>query len=125
MLTKSILAFLFGGALCLIAQILIDKTSFTPAKILVSYVVFGVFLGAVEVYPILFDVFGAGASVPLIGYGGNIAAGVREAVERHGFFGAIEGAVMASGAGLSASVFSAFITSILFKAKSKRLGRAR
>ena len=124
MIVKSLLAFAMGGFLCLTAQILIDKTSLTPAKILVSYVIFGVILGALEIYPVLFDIFGTGVSVPLIGYGGNIANGVREAVLRHGFLGALEGSVSSSGAGISVSVFTAFLTSLIFKSKPKRLGNA-
>ena len=78
MLVKSLIAFLVGGFLCIIAQILIDKTSLTPAKILVSFVVFGVFLGAVGLYEPLFEFSGCGVSVPLLGFGGNVARGVKE-----------------------------------------------
>ena len=121
MITKTLLAFLLGGFLCLIAQILIDKTSLSPTKILVSYVVFGVFLGAFGIYDRLFDIFGTGASVPLIGFGGNIARGVREAVEKHGFLGALEGSFTAAGAGIAVSLLSAFIIALIFSSKSKKL----
>ena len=80
-------AFLVGGALCLIGQILIDKTKLTPARILVSYVVIGVFLGAVGIYEPLAEFAGAGASVPLTGFGYNLAKGVKEAVQEDGFLG--------------------------------------
>ena len=121
MIIKSLLAFMLGGFLCVIAQILIDKTSVTPAKILVSYVIFGVFLGAIGIYEPLVEYFGCGASLPLIGFGGNIAKGVREAVDRLGFLGALGGAFSASGVGISVSIISAFIFSLLFKPKSKNL----
>ena len=80
MFLKPFLAFLLGGAICVVAQILIDKTKLTPARILVSYVVFGVFLGAIGLYKPIFEIFGCGISIPLVGFGGNIANGVKEAV---------------------------------------------
>ena len=121
MIVKSLLAFLLGGALCAIAQILIDKTALTPAKILVSFVVFGVFLGAVGIYEPLFEYFGCGASVPLIGFGGSIAKGVKKAVSEMGLLGALGGPFTAAGAGISASIISAFVFSIFFSPKSKKL----
>ena len=121
MLIKSLLAFLLGGTLCVIAQILIDKTSLTPAKILVGYVVFGVILGALGIYPILFKYFGCGASVPLIGFGGNIAKGVREAVTEKGIFGILGGAFSSAAVGCTVSLLSGFSASLLFRSKSKRL----
>ena len=121
MIIKALLAFVLGGFLCLVAQILIDKTSLSPAKILVSYVVFGVFLGAVGIYPRLFEIFGCGASLPLIGFGGNIASGVIEAVEEHGILGALEGAFTASSAGIAVSLLSALFMAIIFSSKSKKL----
>ena len=84
-------AFLVGGALCLIGQILIDKTKLTPARILVSYVVAGVILGAVGLYPKLIEFAGAGASVPLTGFGSLLAKGVKEAIEKDGFLGIFTG----------------------------------
>ena len=121
MLIKSLLAFLLGGFFCVIAQILIDKTSLTPAKILVGYVISGVILGAVGIYPILFKYFGCGASVPLIGFGGNIAKGVREAVGEKGLFGVLGGAFSAAAVGCSVSLISGFISSLFFRSKSRRL----
>ena len=121
MLIKSLLAFLMGGILCIIAQILIDKTSLTPAKILVSFVIFGVILGAVGVYPMLFEYFGCGVSVPLIGFGGNIAKGVREAVLERGIFGVLGGALSAASVGCTVALLSGLISSLFFNSKSKRL----
>ncbi len=121
MLIKSLLAFLLGGALCLIAQILIDKTKLTPAKILVFYVVFGVFLGAVEIYPLLFEYCGTGASVPLIGFGGNIAKGVREAIDEKGIFGVLGGAFSAAAIGSTVALALGFLASVFFKSKPKKL----
>ena len=88
-------AFLFGGALCLIGQILIDKTKLTPARILVSYVVMGVLLGAIGVYETWIEFAGAGASVPLTGFGNTLAKGVREAVDQDGFIGIFTGGLKA------------------------------
>mgnify|MGYP002565651524 len=82
-------AFLFGGILCLVGQILIDKTKLTPARILVLYVVIGVILGAVGVYQPLIDHCGAGATVPLTGFGANLASGVRESIKNEGFLGVL------------------------------------
>ena len=121
MLVKSLLALIFGGLVCVIAQILIDKTSLTPAKILVSYVVLGVFLGAVGIYEKLFEIFGSGISIPIIGFGGNIARGVTKAVNELGFIGALGGAFTAAGAGISVSLVSAFVFSLIFSSKSKKL----
>lgn len=121
MIIKSILAFLIGGIFCIIAQILIDKTSLTPAKILVSFVVFGVFLGGVGLFEPLFELAGCGASVPLLGFGGNVAKGVREAVDSEGFFGILSGAFKAAAIGCTASLVMGFIMSVFFRGKSKRL----
>ena len=121
MLLKPFLAFLIGGAICVIAQILIDKTKLTPARILVIYVVFGVFLGAVGLYEPLFDIFGCGVSVPLIGFGGNIAKGVKEAVDKDGFLGILNGALTASSAGIATALLSGLIASFFSKGKSKNL----
>ena len=121
MLTKAILAFLMGGAICSAAQILIDKTKITPAKILVSFVIFGVFLGAVGVYEPLFEIFGAGISVPLIGFGSAVARGVREAVIERGIFGVIGGAFSAMGAGCALALICGYISSIFVKGKSKKM----
>ena len=121
MITKALLAFLMGGAICLIAQILIDKTKLTPAKILVFYVVFGVFLGAVGVYEPLFKIFGCGISVPLIGFGGTVAKGVREAVTSDGLIGALSGSFSAMGAGAVVALISGLIASFFVRGKSKKM----
>ena len=112
-------AFLVGGALCLIGQVLIDKTKLTPAKILVSYVVLGVFLQAVGIYENLIDFAGAGASVPLTGFGSVIAKGVRESVEKDGFLGIFTGGFTAAAGGITAAIIAAVIASFLFKSKDK------
>lgn len=112
-------AFLVGGLLCLIGQILIDKTKLTPARILVSYVVIGVVLGAVGIYKPLVEFAGAGATVPLTGFGYNLAKGVKEAVNTDGFLGILTGGLKASAGGITAAVVSGLIASLLFKAKDK------
>ncbi len=112
-------AFVIGGALCLIGQILIDKTKLTPARILVSYVVIGVVLGAVGLYEPLVDFAGAGASVPLTGFGNLIAKGVKKAVTEDGFIGIFTGGLTASAGGITAAVLAGLIVSFLFKGKDK------
>ena len=112
-------AFLVGGALCLIGQVLIDKTKLTPAKILVSYVVIGVLLQAVGIYEKLIDFAGAGASVPLTGFGSVIAKGVRESVEKDGFIGIFTGGLTAAAGGITVAIIAAVIASFLFKSKDK------
>ena len=112
-------SFLIGGAICLIGQILIDKTGLTPAKILVGYVVSGVILSAVGVYEKLIDFASAGASVPLTGFGYCIAKGVREAVSQDGFFGVLTGGLKATAGGITAAILSGLIVSLIFKAKDK------
>lgn len=112
-------AFLVGGCFCLIGQILIDKTKLTPARILVSYVVIGVFLGAIGVYQKLIDFAGAGASVPLTGFGSLLAKGVKEAVDEQGFLGILTGGLKASAGGIATAVVAGLLASILFKAKDK------
>lgn len=112
-------AFLVGGALCLIAQILIDKTKLTPARILVSYVVIGVFLGAIGVYQPLAEWAGAGATVPLTGFGNNLAKGVRQAVDENGFLGIFTGGLKAAAGGITAAIVSGLLASLIFKAKDK------
>ena len=112
-------AFFVGGLLCLIGQILIDKTKLTPARILVSYVVIGVFLGAIGVYQSLADFAGAGATVPLTGLGHTLAKGVKKAVEEDGFLGIFTGGLKASAGGITAAIFSGLLASILFRAKDK------
>jgi len=112
-------AFVVGGSLCFIGQILIDKTKLTPARILVSYVVIGVFLGAVGIYRPLAEFAGAGASVPLTGFGNTLAKGIREAVEQDGFLGIFTGGLKATAGGITIAVFSGLLASFLFKAKDK------
>ncbi len=112
-------AFLVGGLLCMIGQILIDKTKLTPARILVSYVVFGVFLGAIGIYKPLVEFAGAGASVPLTGFGYNIAKGVKEAIHENGFLGILTGGLKATAGGITAAIMAGLIASFLFKAKDK------
>jgi len=112
-------AFLVGGTLCLIGQILIDKTKLTPARILVSYVVIGVFLGAIGIYEPLTEFAGAGATVPLTGFGNNLAKGVREAVSEDGFLGIFTGGLKSSAGGITAAVLAGLIASLVFKARDK------
>ena len=112
-------AFLVGGILCLIGQILIDKTKLTPARILVSYVVIGVFLGAIGVYEPLVEFAGAGATVPLTGFGYNLAKGVKDAVAEEGFIGILTGGLKATAGGITAAITAGLIVSLFFKAKDK------
>ena len=112
-------SFIVGGILCLIGQILIDKTKLTPARILVSYVVIGVILGAIGVYEPLSDFAGAGATVPLTGFGYTLSKGVRSAVDEQGLLGVFTGGLKACSGGITAAVFAGLLASILFKAKDK------
>ena len=112
-------AFLVGGLLCLIGQLLIDKTKLTPARILVSYVVIGVFLGAIGVYQPLADFAGAGATVPLTGFGNLLAKGVKEAIAEDGFLGIFTGGLKAAAGGITAAVFAGLLAGLLFKPKDK------
>ena len=112
-------AFLVGGGLCLIGQLLIDKTKLTPARILVSYVVAGVILGAVGLYPKLIEFAGAGASVPLTGFGSLLAKGVKEAVMEDGFLGIFTGGLKAAAGGIAAAIVAGLAASFLFRARDK------
>ena len=112
-------AFFVGGLLCLLGQILIDKTSLTPARILVSYVVIGVVLSAIGIYEPLSEFAGAGASVPLTGFGHTLAQGVKEAVGEKGFLGIFTGGLRAAAGGITAAILGGLIASLLFKAKDK------
>lgn len=112
-------AFLIGGCFCLIGQILIDRTKLTPARILVSYVVAGVILTAIGIYEPLIDFAGAGASVPLTGFGSVLAKGVKEAVDEKGFLGILTGGLKASAGGITAAVISGLIVSLIFKDQDK------
>ena len=117
--TDCLYAFLVGGFLCLIGQILIDYTKLTPARILVAYVVGGVFLTAVGVYGPLVDFAGAGATVPLTGFGYSLAKGVQKAVSEVGFMGALSGGLTATAAGIATAVCSAVLMAIIFKPGDK------
>lgn len=112
-------AFIVGGLLCVIGQILIDKTKLTPARILTCYVVAGVFLGAIGVYQYLADFAGAGACVPLTGFGFTIAKGVKEAVAQEGLLGALTGGLKASAGGIAAAVVFGLLAALLFSPKDK------
>lgn len=112
-------AFLIGGLFCVIGQILIDKTKLTPARILVSYVVIGVLLGALGVYQKLVDFAGAGATVPLTGFGNTLAKGVREAVDKDGFLGIFTGGLTATAGGITAAVVFGWLAGLIFKPKDK------
>ena len=112
-------AFLVGGILCLIGQILIDKTKLTPARILVSYVVCGVLLTGLGIYEPLVDFAGAGATVPLTGFGYCLANGVKEAVQSDGILGVFTGGLKATAGGITAAIISGLIVSLIFKAKDK------
>ena len=116
-----LLAFLAGGFICVLAQILIDKTSFTPARILVGTVCLGVFLFAIGIYEPLFDIFGCGISVPLIGFGAVIGKGVKEAIDSFGALGILSGGLTASSVGITSALLLAVLTSLITKGKSKRL----
>ena len=112
-------AFAVGGALCLIGQILIDKTKWTPARILVSYVVLGVVLGGLGVYEPLADFAGAGATVPLTGFGNTLAKGVREAVDQQGFLGIFTGGLKATAGGITAAITAGLLAALLFRPRDK------
>ena len=112
-------AFLIGGAFCLIGQVLIDKTKLTPARILVGYVVAGVILGALNLYKPLTEFAGAGASVPLTGFGYSLATGVKEAVDQNGFIGIFTGGLKACAGGIAVAIFAGLLVSLIFKPKDK------
>ena len=112
-------AFLVGGLLCLTGQILIDKTKLTPARILVSYVVAGVILGALGIYKYIVEFGGAGATVPLTGFGYTLAEGVRKAVDEKGGWGILTGGLTATAGGISAAVVFGWLAGLIFKQKDK------
>lgn len=113
-------AFLVGGAICIIGQILIDKTKLTPARILVIYVTLGAVLGGLGIYQYLVDFAGAGATVPLTGFGYNLAKGAKEAVDEYGFVGVFIGGTKAAAGGISAAIFFGYIASLISKPKMKK-----
>ena len=112
-------AFLVGGILCVIAQLFIDYTKLTPAKILVGYVVAGVVLGGLGIYQPLVDFAGAGASVPLLGFGNTLAKGVREAIAESGFLGILTGGLKSTAGGITAAIIAGLLASLIFKPKDK------
>lgn len=116
---KCLYAFLVGGFICFIGQVLIDYTKLTPARILVTYVVAGVILTAIGVYEPLVKFAGAGATVPLTGFGYSLATGVKEAVAEYGLIGALCGGLTATAAGITASVFFGYIMALIFKPGDK------
>jgi len=112
-------AFLIGGAWCVLAQILLDKTKLTPARILVGYVVLGVLLGAIGLYQPLVDFAGAGATTPLTGFGYLISKGVREAVDEKGLLGALTGGLTAAAGGTAAALCFGYLAALVFKSKPR------
>ncbi|MBR4954035.1 MAG: stage V sporulation protein AE [Oscillospiraceae bacterium] len=112
-------AFIVGGAFCAAGQILIDKTKLTPARILTLYVVLGVILGGFGIYQPLVDWAGAGATIPLTGFGNTLARGVRDAVDEKGLLGIFTGGFTSAAAGICAAVFSAYVVALLFKPGDK------
>ena len=119
MLMNYIWAFVIGGGLCAIAQILIDRTRLTPARILVMYVVAGVILGAVGVYKPLVDLAGAGATTPLTGFGYLISEGVRDAVNERGLLGALTGGLTAAAGGPAAALCLGYLAALVFHGKPR------
>ena len=113
-------AFFVGGILCIIAQVLIDKTNLTPARILVVYVVAGVVLGAVGLYKPLLDLAGAGAATPLTGFGYLVSKGVRAAVDERGLLGALTGSLTAAAGGTAAALCFGYLAALIFKGKPKK-----
>ena len=116
---KCLSAFFVGGFICFVGQILIDYTKLTPARILVSFVVAGVILTAIGIYEPIVKFGGAGATVPLTGFGYSLACGVKEAVNTHGLLGVLSGGLSATAAGIAASVFFGLIMAIFFKSGDK------
>ena len=112
-------AFWVGGLICVIAQILIDKTKLTPARILVGYVITGVILGAAGLYKPLIDYAGAGAATPLTGFGYLISKGVREGVDQEGLLGALTGGIKAAAGGITAALLCGLLASVLFRSKAR------
>ena len=115
-----LLCFLIGGIICIIGQILIDKTKLTPARILVAFVTAGAVLGGLGVYQYLVDFAGSGATVPLTGFGYNLAKGAKEAVDQYGFWGAFIGGTKAAAGGISAAIFFGYIAALISKPKIKK-----
>lgn len=114
-----VMAFIIGGIICVVGQLLIDYTKITPARILVTFVVLGVVLEAFKLYQPLVDFAGCGATVPLTGFGYNLAKGTRDAIEEFGWLGIITGPLSSGSAGISAALFSGLIVALVTKSKSK------
>ena len=112
--------FVTGGIICIIGQVLIDKTKLTPAKILVIFVTTGAILGGLGIYQYLVDFAGAGATVPLTGFGYNLAKGAIEGIEQYGLIGAFTGGVKAAAGGIAAAVFFGYLASLISKQKMKK-----
>ena len=112
--------FLTGGLICIIGQVLIDKTKLTPARILVTFVTLGAFLGGIGLYQYLVDFAGAGATVPLTGFGYNLAKGAKESVDQYGFIGSFIGGTKSAAGGIAAAVFFGYIASLISKPKMKK-----
>ena len=112
-------AFVIGGLVCVMGQILMDKTKLTPARILVGYVILGVFLGAIGVYKPFAEFAGAGATVPLTGFGYSLSKGVKQAVEESGVLGIFTGGLKSTAGGITAAIVAALLVSFIFKARDK------
>jgi len=113
-------AFLVGGIICSIGQVLIDKTKLTPARILVLFVTSGAILTALGIYQKIVDIGGAGATIPLTGFGYNLAKGAFQDVDKNGILGAFTGGIKAAAAGITAAIFFGYIASVVFTPKAKR-----
>ena len=124
MYLKLLFAFLIGGGICAAAQVLIDRTRLTPARILVGIVCLGVLLGAAGWYEPLFSFCGCGVSLPLLGFGGNIAKGMREAIDERGAFGILTGAFTAASAGCASALVFGYLSALLFRGGRKRASRS-
>ena len=114
-----LLAFLVGGVLCVIGQLLIDDTKLTPARILVGYVVAGVILGGLGIYPHLVDLAGAGATVPLSGFGNLLAQGIRRDVDANGLLGVLTGGLTSAAGGISAALLFGLLAAVIFQTKAR------
>lgn len=112
-------AFLVGGLICAVGQILIDETNLTPARIMVGYVTLGVVLGGIGIYDRFIDFAGAGASVPLLGFGNSLVKGVFEAVDEKGLLGVFTGALGATAAGITGAVVFGYLNALIFKSRGK------
>lgn len=114
-----VLAFVIGGGICVVGQLIKDLTKITPGKILVVFVLLGVVLGAIGIYPKLIEIAGAGATVPLTGFGNSLAKGVMKAVKEEGFIGIFTGGIKGTAAGITAAIVFAYLMAIIFSPKTK------